>query len=180
MDALQVPRCPCTTSGTATRCAVCGQTAQVHLTSADTLGQDHHWQAEHVMLALPPRAWPWRSCRWQPPLRRRFAIPHGNARPPGWRPTPNTPLVYETPLLARAGSSGLSPQRTRAPGRNIDLSQPGGGAATVWFVGCARSRSGATVSEDVLRQHRRAQLARLFGPAAAHPVATPWIDPGTR
>ena len=27
----------------------------MHLTSADTLGQDHHWQAEHVLLALPPR-----------------------------------------------------------------------------------------------------------------------------
>ena len=41
--------------------------AQVHLTSADTLGQDHPWQAEHVLLALPPRL-AVAQLDWQPPL----------------------------------------------------------------------------------------------------------------
>ena len=112
--------------------------AQVHLTSADTLGQDHHWQAEHVLLALP-RAWPWRSwigSRHCPQI----CTVRGNARPPGWRPTPNTSLCTKRP-------SGASRACQAKPAAHADLaeihdlSQPGGGAALFGFVGACRCSS---------------------------------------
>ena len=69
--------------------------AQVHLTSADALGQDHHWQAEHVLMALPPRL-AWRSCIGSRHCLQICTV-RGNARPPGWRPTPNTSLCTKRP-----------------------------------------------------------------------------------
>jgi monoamine oxidase len=52
---------------------------------------------------------------------------------------------------------------------------PGGSAALFGFLGIpSRMRQG--VPEDVLRSHCRAQLARLFGPEAAHPRAELFKD----
>ena len=142
--------------------------AQVHLTSADTLGQDHHWQAEHVLLALPPRL-AVAQLDWQPPLP--ADLHSAWQRTPTWMaPHAKYVAVYETPFWREQGLSGQA-RSARGPLVEIhDLSQPGGGAALFGFVGVPAAVR-ATVSEDVLRQHCRAQLARLFGPAAAHPVA---------
>ena len=142
--------------------------AQVHLTSADALGQDHHWQAEHVLLALPPRL-AVAQLQWQPPLP--ADLHTAWQRTPTWKaPHAKYVAVYETPFWREQGLSGQA-RSARGPLAEIhDLSQPGGGAALFGFVGVPAAVR-ATVSEDVLRQHCRAQLARLFGPAAAHPVA---------
>ena len=142
--------------------------AQVHLTSADTLGQDHHWQAEHVLMALPPRL-AVAQLQWQPPLP--ADLHTAWQRTPTWKaPHAKYVAVYETPFWREQGLSGQA-RSARGPLAEIhDLSQPGGGAALFGFVGVPAAVR-ATVSEDVLRQHCRAQLARLFGPAAAHPVA---------
>ena len=94
---------PPTTSAQATRCAACGRRRAGAPDECRRLGQDHHWQAEHVLLALPP-AWPWRS--WMAAAIVPICTAHGNARPPGWRPHAKYVAVYETPFWREQGLSG--------------------------------------------------------------------------
>ena len=88
--------------------------AQVHLTSADALGQDHHWQAEHVLLALPPRL-AVAQLQWQPPLP--ADLHTAWQRTPTWMaPHAKYVAVYETP-------SGASRACQAKPAAHADLWQ---------------------------------------------------------
>ena len=77
--------------------------------------------------------------------------------------------VYDTPFWREDGLSG-SARSALGPLVEIhDASLPGGHAALFGFFGVpARVRQ--NVDEDALRAACRAQLTRLFGPRAAHPV----------
>lgn len=143
-----------------------GDRVEVVADTAD--GVTEAWHGEHVLLALPPRL-ATRRIGFSPPL------------PPvleeGWRDTPTWMAphakylaVYDTPFWRLSGLSGGA-RSARGPMAEIhDASMPGGHAALFGFVGVpARARAGVT--EELLRRHCRAQLARLFGPQAATPCA---------
>jgi monoamine oxidase len=126
------------------------------------------WQAEHVLLALPPRLAE-ASIAFDP------ALPHALAQQ--WKETatwmaPHAKYIaiYDTPFWRDQGLSGDA-RSARGPMAEIhDASMPGGSAALFGFIGVpARVRQ--TVSDDVLRTHCRAQLVRLFGAQAATPRA---------
>lgn len=141
---------------------------QVELDIANRADQTTTWQAEHVLLALPPR----------------MALHHidfSPALPPSltqqWQTTdtwmaPHAKYVavYEAPFWLEQGLSGEG-RSARGPLVEIhDASMPGGSAALFGFIGVpARVRQ--TVPEATLRSHCRAQLARMFGPQAATPKA---------
>ena len=109
--------------------------AQVHLTSADALGQHHHWQTEHVLLALPPA--PGRgTVGLAAAIARRFAQCVATHAHLDGAPRQIRRCVRNT-LLARAGSVRPSPQRTRTPGRNPRPVAARRGRRSIWFCGCA-------------------------------------------
>lgn len=141
---------------------------QVHLTSSNDHGHTHHWQADQVLLALPPRLAATRL-QWQPGLPAALHTDWNNT--PTWMaPHAKYVAVYDRPFWRAQGLSGQA-RSARGPLAEIhDLSHPGGDAALFGFVGVPAAVR-ASIPEDVLRQHCRAQLARLFGPAAAHPLA---------
>jgi len=140
---------------------------QVVLESETAPGDVATWQAEHVLLALPPRL--------------AEGIDFDPALPPAlasqWKDTatwmaPHAKYIaiYDAPFWRDQGLSGDA-RSARGPMAEIhDASMPGGSAALFGFIGVpARVRQ--TVSDDVLRTHCRAQLTRLFGPQAATPRA---------
>jgi monoamine oxidase len=126
------------------------------------------WQADHVLLALPPRLVAG-TIEFTP------ALPAALAE--SWRDTatwmaPHAKYlaVYDAPFWRAAGLSGEA-RSARGPLAEIhDASSPGGPAALFGFLGVpADTRE--RVADEVLRHHCRAQLARLFGPLAAVPRA---------
>ena len=142
--------------------------SQVELDSVDAAGAVTTWQAEHVLLALPPRLAEERI-EFIP------ALPPELARQ--WRDTPTWMAahakylaVYEHPFWREHGLSGEARSAIGPLVEIHDASLPGGRAALFGFFGVpahARSR----VPEDVLLTHCRAQLTRLFGPQAGSPRA---------
>ncbi len=142
--------------------------SHVDLDSEDAAGHITTWRAAHVLLALPPRLAE-ETIAFEPPL------PQGLARQ--WRSTatwmaPHAKYIaiYDTPFWREQGLSGEARSARGPLGEIHDASMPGGSAALFGFFGVpAQVRK--TVSEEVLRTHCRAQLARLFGPQAATPRA---------
>ncbi len=140
----------------------------VELAVAGPGGESAIWQAEHVLLALPPRLAE-RRIAFDPPLEPALAR--------SWRDTPTWMAphakyvaVYDTPFWREQGLSGAA-RSGHGPMVEIhDASMPGSCAALFGFLGVpARVRLG--VADDVLRAHCRAQLGRLFGEHAAKPRA---------
>lgn len=140
----------------------------VELDTENAQGQPSTYRVEHVLLAVPPRL-ALALIDFSPML------PESLVR--AWRGTatwmaPHAKYVahYEEPFWRAQGLSGAA-RSARGPMVEIhDASMPGGGAALFGFLGVpARARRGVPV--DVLRTHCRAQLTRLFGDAAASPVA---------
>ena len=140
----------------------------VELESENVAGQVSRWCVQHVLLALPPRL-AIERIGFTPEL------PPALAR--AWRntatwmaPHAKYVAVFEKPFWCDQGLSGEARSTVGPMGEIHDASAPGGSAALFGFLGVpARVRAG--VSEDVLRAHCRAQMARLFGPQAAHPQA---------
>ena len=129
-------------------------------------------EAEHVVLALPPRIAA--KLRFQPPLDRDIlrmleAIPTwmaGHAK---------FVAVYDTPFWRARGLSGDAMSR-RGPLAEIhDASGPDGAPAALFgFLGVqAALRRGR---EDDLRAAAVQQLSRIFGPDAAAPATTTLMD----
>lgn len=140
----------------------------IELGSENAAGQATTWQAEQVLLALPPRLIA-SGLSFSPPLPQALAAE--------WRDTatwmaPHAKYVavYEKPFWREHGLSGEARSLLGPLGEIHDASMPGGRAALFGFFAVpAQVRQRA--SDDVLRQHCRAQFARLFGPQAATPVA---------
>lgn len=144
------------------------EAGQVQITSVDGEGRSHAWQADHVLLALPPRLAA-TQLQWRPALPAPLHAAWQHT--PTWMaPHAKYVAVYATPFWRGQGLSGHA-RSARGPLAEIhDLSQPGGCAALFGFVGVPAAIR-ARMPQQVLRQHCRDQLARLFGPTAAHPVA---------
>jgi monoamine oxidase len=83
--------------------------------------------------------------------------------------------IYERPFWREQGLSGEARSACGPLGEIHDASIPGGSAALFGFFGLPASLR-QSVTEEVLRSHCRAQLARLFGPEAAHPRAELFKD----
>lgn len=140
----------------------------IALESEDVAGHVSAWQAEHALLALPPRLVD-SSIVFEP------ALPASLAQQ--WRetgtwmaPQAKYVAIYDTPFWREQGLSGEGRSARGPLGEIHDASMPVGSAALFGFLGVpARMRS--TVSEEVLRTHCRAQLVRMYGPQAATPKA---------
>ena len=140
----------------------------IELDSEDPSGQVMTWQAEQVLLALPPRLIA-HGMTFSPPLPETLTSE--------WRETatwmaPHAKYiaVYEQPFWREQGLSGEARSMLGPLGEIHDASMPGGRSALFGFFGVpapVRQRASSTV----LRQHCRAQFAHLFGPQAATPVA---------
>ena len=137
----------------------------------DTLGPGGDtttWQAEHLLLALPPRL-------------AATAIEFSPALPPAlqqqwlgtatWMaPHAKYLALYDQPFWRELGLSGAARSAVGPLGEIHDASMPDGSAALFGFFGVAAATRQAA-GEDALRSHCRAQLQRLFGPQAAAPRA---------
>ena len=149
------------------RC-ISAQQQRVELNSEDSAGHVTTWRAEHVLLALPPRLLA-SSITFEPPLPPALAAQ--------WRATatwmaPHAKYIatYATPFWREQGLSGEARSAIGPLGEIHDASMPGGSAALFGFFNIPADVR-QSVGEDVLRQHCRAQLVRLFGPQAATPQA---------
>ena len=86
--------------------------------------------------------------------------------------------VYPQPFWRAQGLSGAARSFTGPMAEIHDASVPGGAGALFGFLGVpAATRQ--RLSEDALLRLCRAQLVRLFGPEAAHPVAE-WMADWSR
>jgi monoamine oxidase len=141
--------------------------AGVELTVQGPAGEPDRWQAGHVLLALPPRLAAGLGCT--PPLPP--ALQQAWQHTPTWMaPHAKYVAVYDTPFWRAQGLSGQARSAMGPLGEIHDASPPQGGGALFGFFGLlasARLRAG----EGALRQLARAQLQRLFGPAAGTPQA---------
>lgn len=141
---------------------------QIELESEDAAGDVSAWQAEHVLLALPPRLVE-SSIIFEPALPASLALQWSETAT--WMaPQAKYVAIYDTPFWREEGLSGEGRSAHGPLGEIHDASMPGGSAALFGFLGVpARARS--TVSDEILRTHCRAQLVRMFGPHAATPKA---------
>lgn len=140
----------------------------VEVDSEDAAGHISRWNAQHVLLALPPRLVAERI-DFTPEL------PPALAR--AWRhtatwmaPHAKYVAVFDKPFWREQGLSGEARSACGPMVEIHDASAPGGSAALFGFVGVT-ARARANLPPDVLRAHCRAQLARLFGQQAALPQA---------
>ena len=145
----------------------------IEITSEDESGQvavcpTQQWQAQHVLLALPPRLAE-ATIIFEPALPTNLMTQwRGTAT---WMaPHAKYLAVYDSPFWQQQGLSG-SARSGQGPMVEIhDASVADGSGALFGFIGVpAAARQ--TVSADVLKQHCRAQLVRLFGAQAESPQA---------
>ena len=145
----------------------------IEITSEDESGQvavcqTQQWQAQHVLLALPPRLAE-ESITFEPALPTNLTTQwRGTAT---WMaPHAKYLAVYGSPFWQQQGLSG-SARSGQGPMVEIhDASVADGNGALFGFIGVpAAARQ--TVSADVLKAHCRAQLVRLFGAQADLPQA---------
>lgn len=145
----------------------------IEITSEDESGQvaacqTQQWQAQHVLLALPPRLAE-ATIIFEPALPTNLKTQwRGTAT---WMaPHAKYLAVYDNPFWQQQGLSG-SARSGQGPMVEIhDASVADGNGALFGFIGVpAAARQ--TVSADVLKQHCRAQLVRLFGAQADLPQA---------
>lgn len=141
--------------------------AGIELDSAGAQGSVQHWRVQRVLLAVPPRLAE-HSLRFAP------ALPPDLAQQ--WRGTatwmaPHAKYlaVYEAPFWRAQGLSGSARSACGPLVEIHDASAPDGPAALFGFLGIPAGVR-KSMPEAALRQSCRAQLAHLFGPAAAAPA----------
>ncbi|WP_435980384.1 flavin monoamine oxidase family protein [Psychrobacter sp. DM4] len=140
--------------------------SSVEIISEDASGQVTIWHTKQVLLALPPRlveasitfepnlptdlSEEWRNTvTWMAPHAKYFA-------------------VYDSPFWRGQGLSGAA-RSSQGPMVEIhDASITAGSGALFGFIGVPASVR-QSVSTEVLKDHCRAQLVRLFGEQAAAP-----------
>lgn len=145
--------------------------AGVIVVSEDAAGELHRHHADHVLLALPPRL-AVQTIDFIP------ALPEPlwsawQATPTWMAPHAKYVAAYERPFWREAGLSGQA-RSERGPLVEVhDASTHDGAAALFGFVGMS-SAMRQRILAGGLPGLFRMQLARLFGPAAATPVAE-WL-----
>ncbi len=133
----------------------------------DAAGPATVWQVEHVLLALPPRLAA-TSLQFEPALPAELAR-RWRATPTWMAPHAKYVAVYDTPFWREPRLSGSARSSVGPMGEIHDISTPGGHAALFGFLGVP-ALVRRQVTDEELRAHCRAQLARLFGQRAAAPV----------
>ncbi|GGF26940.1 hypothetical protein GCM10011611_36190 [Aliidongia dinghuensis] len=140
----------------------------IALDTEDAGGRGATYRVAHVLLAVPPRL-ATATIEFMPSLPDALAL--------AWRQTgtwmaPHAKYVaiYDAPFWRDQGLSGEARSMVGPLAEIHDASAPGGDAALFGFFGIA-SETRRRASEDMLRVHCRAQLARLFGASAAMPKA---------
>ena len=139
----------------------------VELTVDEAAGKLSTWRCEKVLLALPPRLAA-SQLQFDPPLAPDLAR-HWQATPTWMAPHAKYVAVYDSPFWREQGLSGGARSSVGPMGEIHDVSMPGGHAALFGFLGVP-ARERRQVSNEVLRTHCRAQLARLFGEHAGRPL----------
>lgn len=140
----------------------------VEISSKDSSGQITTLQAQHVLLALPPRL-AVTSIDFQPALPAELA---GQWRQTATWMAPHAKYfaVYDTPFWREQGLSGEGRSAIGPLVEIHDASVEDGRGALFGFIGIpAAARQ--SVSTEVLKEYCRAQLARLFGAQADSPTA---------
>lgn len=146
---------------------------EVDLVSEDASGQATTWRVGQVLLAMPPRLVVERIA-FTPALPATLAQTWQTTAT--WMaPHAKYIAVYERPFWREQGLSGEARSACGPLAEIHDASMPDGAAALFGFFSLPTNlRQGVT--EELLRSHCRAQLARLFGLPAAHPTAELFKD----
>ncbi|MGX4643697.1 flavin monoamine oxidase family protein [Massilia sp. SYSU DXS3249] len=144
------------------------QPSHVELDSEDADGRTRTWQAEHVLLAVPPRLAA-QTIAFIPALPQALAR-QWQATPTWMAPHAKYVAVYETPFWREQGLSGGARSLVGPLGELHDASIPGGDAALFGFFALP-ARLRRELTDEVLQAQCRAQLVRLFGPRAGAPTA---------
>ena len=139
------------------------------VSSEDASEQVRIWQAQQVLLALPPRLVE-ESIVFHPTLPANLSAQWQQTAT--WMaPHAKYLAVYETPFWQKQGLSGAA-RSAQGPMVEIhdasDVSVLGGSGALFGFIGVPASVR-QSVTEELLKLHCRAQLVRLFGAEAEHP-----------
>ncbi len=140
----------------------------VEIDSDDGAGANTTWHASQVLLALPPRL-AHASIEFMPALPTHLSQ-RWRATPTWMAPHAKYIALYDTAFWREQGLSGEGRSARGPLGEIHDASMPGGHAALFGFFGLPAGAR-RNVTQDVLKAHCRAQLVRLFGPAAATPLA---------
>ncbi len=140
----------------------------IDIISEDPFGQLTTWQAQQVLLALPPRLAA-TTIAFTPALPTELTTQWKNTAT--WMaPHAKYFAVYDTPFWRDTGLSGAA-RSTIGPLVEIhDASIIEGSGALFGFIGVPVQQR-QSVSETVLKEHCRAQLVRLFGVEAGTPKA---------
>lgn len=140
----------------------------IDIISKDPSGQLITWQAQQVLLALPPRLAA-TTIAFTPALPTELATQWQNTAT--WMaPHAKYFAVYDTPFWSATGLSGAA-RSTIGPLVEIhDASIIEGSGALFGFIGVPVQQR-QSVSETILKEHCRAQLVRLFGVEAGTPKA---------
>ncbi|MEZ7502075.1 FAD-dependent oxidoreductase [Psychrobacter sp. Arc29] len=137
-------------------------------TSGHVTGYVNTFRAQHVLLALPPRLV--EGCiTFQPALPQNLSTQWQETAT--WMaPHAKYVAVYESPFWRYNGLSGAARSAIGPLTEIHDASTLEGNGALFGFFGVpAQVRQ--SVSDDVLKEHCRAQLVRLFGAQADTPIA---------
>ena len=143
------------------------------VSSEDASGQIMTWQAQQVLLALPPRLVE-ESIVFHPTLPANLSAQWQQTAT--WMaPHAKYVAVYDTPFWQKQGLSGAA-RSAQGPMVEIhdasdvsDVSALGGSGAIFGFIGVPASAR-QSISEEALKFHCRAQLVRLFGAEAENPT----------
>ena len=158
------------------RCIMTNQTVRqlsktdghIEVQSEDSSGYMTTLRAQHVLLALPPRLLEGRIT-FQPALPQNLSTQWQETAT--WMaPHAKYVAVYESPFWRYNGLSGAARSAIGPLTEIHDASTLEGNGALFGFFGVpAQVRQ--SVSDDVLKEHCRAQLVRLFGKQADTPTA---------
>ncbi len=154
-----------------TRMSIAGPAVELGVVDAN--GTEENVAAAHVILALPPRLLE-ASVQFSP------ALDPANAR--RWRETatwmaPHAKFfaIYDRPFWREIGLSGTAQSMVGPLVEIHDATTASGKAALFGFVGVPAEQR-AALGKDRIVAASRQQLALLFGPEAATPVATLFKD----
>jgi|26BtaG_2_1085354.scaffolds.fasta_scaffold03314_5 monoamine oxidase len=140
----------------------------IEIGSKTAAGQTHIWQAEQVLLALPPRLAA-TNINFQPALPVELAT-QWQTTATWMAPHAKYFAVYDKPFWREQGLSGEGRSAIGPLVEIHDASVQSSHGALFGFVGVpAASRQ--SVSTAVLKDYCRAQLVRLFGSEADAPIA---------
>jgi monoamine oxidase len=131
------------------------------------------WHAAHLLLALPPRLAA-ESIRFHPALPPELSCAWLNT--PTWMaPHAKYLAVFDEPFWRADGLAGTAQSAVGPMVEVQDASSPGGHAALFGFIGVS-AQARADMDRNDMLSGGRAQLVRLFGERAAHPVAETLLD----